>query len=57
MIWKRKTLNGIKEERYDIGLDEVNNKNIQFKTFEQVIICDKVQLPCVIKHAELLQSL
>lgn len=39
-----------KEERYDIGLDEVNNKNIQFKTPEQVIICDKIQLPCVVNN-------
>lgn len=39
-----------KEERYEIGLDEEKQKKIQFKSLEQILICDKVQLPCIINN-------
>ena len=39
-----------KENRYDIGLDEARLKAINFKTAEQIIVADKLQLPCVVNN-------
>lgn len=39
-----------KESRYDIGLDEQRLKAICFKSPEQTVIVDKMQLPCVVNN-------
>lgn len=39
-----------KEVRYEIGLDETKQKLINFKSLEQILIADKLQLPCVINN-------
>lgn len=39
-----------KEDRYEIGLDEAKQKMIQFKSLEQTVVSDKVQLPCIINN-------
>lgn len=39
-----------KEVRYEIGLDEDKGKLINFKSIEQVLIADKLQLPCVVNN-------
>lgn len=39
-----------KEIRYDIGLDEKLGELLNFKSMEQVLIADKIQLPCIINN-------
>lgn len=39
-----------KEKRYDIGLDENKIKSINFKSPEQIVVTDKIQLPCVVNN-------
>lgn len=39
-----------KEVRYEIGLDEKRQKLINFKEEEQLIVCDKQQLPCLVNN-------
>lgn len=39
-----------KENRYDIGLDKARLKAVSFKTAEQIIVADKIQLPCVVNN-------
>jgi len=39
-----------KEERYEIGFDEERQKLIRFKSPEQLLVADKIQLPCFINN-------
>lgn len=38
------------EERYEIGLDEQRLNAISFKSPEQIIVIEKLQLPCVVNN-------
>lgn len=39
-----------REERYEIGFDEKRIKALRLKTAEQILVTDKVQLPCLINN-------
>lgn len=39
-----------KEIRYEIGLDEEKKELMNFKGIEQILVADKVQLPCIINN-------
>lgn len=45
-----RTWNKRKEERYEIGLNEKLLKAISFKSPEQIVVADRLQLPCVVNN-------
>ena len=50
MAEKEEEWNKRSEKRYEIGLDEKKLQAISFKSPEQIIVADKLQLPCVVNN-------
>lgn len=47
---KAEAWNRRKENRYNIGIDEKRVSWINFKSPEQIVVIDKIQLPCVVNN-------